>query len=690
MVNGIKGFVTGMTYAGVIIDISAEAIDRPFYYRIPESLRERMKPGLRVLVPFGTGNVKRRAYVVDLTDRVDLDETKVKDLIGIDEKAQAVDGKLIELATYMAEKYGSTLNQALMTALPVKKTVRKNSRRSDPVRRIEDAAQFNLKDEQMTPLQTEVFQKILAEKDRPTLLYGITGSGKTRVYIELIRQIQKEGKQSIVLIPEISLTYQTVNELSAHLGSSVAIMHSKLSEGERFEQYEKCRTGQISVMVGPRSALFAPFSELGLIIIDEEHERAYISDTSPRYDARDVALFRAKQDHALLVLGSATPSLESYKKAKDGDFALCEMKERAVPGAKLPVIKVADMRQELVQGNRSMFSVELYDAMKERLANKEQIMLFLNRRGYAGFVSCRSCGYVVKCPHCDVSLTAHNSWYFDRRNPSEKSALLSCHYCGYQTAMPKKCPSCSSGLIAPFGTGTQKLELAVKREFPEAKVLRMDADTTAGKDGHETILSEFRKQNADILIGTQMIVKGHDFPNVTLVGIVAADQSINVPDYEAAERTYQLLTQASGRAGRADKEGLVVIQSYEPEHYAIQMAACRNYEDFYEREISFRHLMNYPPETGLLSIRFSGQEEELVAKAAETIANKLTESGKYEGAVVIGPCNAGVYKVKDIYRKFIYIKHPSEAVLRKLRQEAAELLKQETAPGRVYLNYDIK
>lgn len=678
-----------MSYAGVIIDISADAIDRPFYYRIPEELSELLKPGMRVVVPFGQGNTKRRAYVIEVTDTVPLADERIKDLTGIDEKAKAVDGKLIELASFMAAQYGSTLNQALMTALPVKREMRRNSRRSDPVARMEEAEQFTKADEEMTPLQQKVTQEILSHQDRPTLLYGITGSGKTRVYIELIRTMQKQGKQVIVLIPEISLTYQTVNELTVHLGNRVAVMHSRLSEGERFEQFEKCRKGQIDVMVGPRSALFSPFSDLGLIIIDEEHERSYCSDTSPRYDAREVAAFRCRQDNALLVLGSATPSLESYKRARDGEYTLCEMKERAVPGAKLPEIVVADMRTELAQGNRSMFSAQLYSAITDCLEKKEQIMLFLNRRGYAGFVSCRACGYVVKCPHCDVSMTAHNSWY-QGQGTNRKAALLTCHYCGYKMAMPDKCPSCNSKLIAPFGTGTEKLELAVKREFPGARVLRMDADTTGSKDGHELILSRFRKHEADILIGTQMIVKGHDFPGVTLVGIVAADQSLNVPDYEAAERTYQLLTQAAGRAGRAGKEGKVVIQSYEPQHYAIQMAASRNYEDFFERELSFRHLMNYPPETGLLSIRFASDSEQLLIPAAQHIASVLTEEGKYEGATVIGPCNAGVYKVKDIYRKFIYIKHPSRQVLLRLRQSAAELLRKEPGGVRIYLSYDIK
>lgn len=679
-----------MSYAKVIIDISAEAIDRAFTYRIPDELTEMVRPGVRVKVPFGTGNRLRNGYVIELSETVDFDESKVKDIAGLSPKAMKATSDLIEIATFMAREYGSTLNQALVTALPVKREIRKNSRRTDPVKRIEELGYGEKEDEVLNEEQQKAVSEILSETGRPSLLYGITGSGKTRVYIELIRRMQKEGKQTIVLIPEISLTYQTVNELASHLGQRIAVLHSKLTEGERYEQYDRAQKGEIDVMVGARSAIFTPFENLGLIIIDEEHEKAYISDTSPRYDVREVAVRRAELSGAKLLLGSATPSVESYKKALDGEYSLSVMKKRASWGARLPEIIVSDMRDELAQGNKNVFSLKLYSLICDRLEKGEQTMLFLNRRGYAGFVSCRSCGFVVKCPHCDVSLTAHNDWYRDPDTGVRKAALLSCHYCGYTAPMPGRCPECGSKFIAPFGTGTQKLEQAVKRTFPGARVLRMDADSTQAKDAHEKILSEFRNGNADILIGTQMIVKGHDFPNVTLVGIVAADQSINVPDYGAAERTYQLLTQASGRAGRGEKEGAVVIQSYEPSHYAIQMAAGRNYEDFYKREMGFRKLMKYPPEVSLLSVRLQSEDEELLDEASARAAGLLTEQGKYVGVTVIGPCEAGVYRVNDVYRKVIYLKHEKREILLKLRDTLQEFIRTEYKNRKIFLNYDIK
>lgn len=679
-----------MSYAKVIIDISAEAIDRAFTYRIPDELTEMVRPGVRVKVPFGTGNRLRNGYVIELSETVDFDESKVKDIAGLSPKAMKATSDLIEIATFMAREYGSTLNQALVTALPVKREIRKNSRRTDPVKRIEELGYGEKEDEVLNEEQQKAVSEILSETGRPSLLYGITGSGKTRVYIELIRRMQKEGKQTIVLIPEISLTYQTVNELASHLGQRIAVLHSKLTEGERYEQYDRAQKGEIDVMVGARSAIFTPFENLGLIIIDEEHEKAYISDTSPRYDVREVAVRRAELSGAKLLLGSATPSVESYKKALDGEYSLSVMKKRASWGARLPEIIVSDMRDELAQGNKNVFSLKLYSLICDRLEKGEQTMLFLNRRGYAGFVSCRSCGFVVKCPHCDVSLTAHNDWYRDPDTGVRKAALLSCHYCGYTAPMPGRCPECGSKFIAPFGTGTQKLEQAVKRTFPGARVLRMDADSTQAKDAHEKILSEFRNGNADILIGTQMIVKGHDFPNVTLVGIVAADQNINVPDYGAAERTYQLLTQASGRAGRGEKEGAVVIQSYEPSHYAIQMAAGRNYEDFYKREMGFRKLMKYPPEVSLLSVRLQSEDEGLLDEASARAAGLLTEQGKYVGVTVIGPCEAGVYRVNDVYRKVIYLKHEKREILLKLRDTLQEFIRTEYKNRKIFLNYDIK
>ncbi len=677
-------------FARVIIDLSVEAVDRPFSYRIPPELEDKVAIGTLVKVPFGTGNAKRKAYVVEITDTVEFPPEKAKDIEGVCKNSLRAEKDLIEMAVFMKNEYGSTLNQALQTALPVKRKIRKNVRRTDPVERMEDESFREISDEVLNEAQKKAVEAILSETDRPTLLFGITGSGKTRVYIELIRKMQAAGKQTIVLIPEISLTFQTVNELSSHLGKRVAVLHSKLSDGERYEQYEKAVKGEIDVMVGPRSAIFTPFEHLGLIIIDEEHEKSYISDQAPRYDVREVAAMRAALCGSKLLLGSATPSIESYRKAEKGDYSLSVIRERAVKGAKLPEIFVEDMREELAAGNRSMFSYKLYELINDRLAKGEQVMLFLNRRGYAGFVSCRSCGYVVKCPHCDVSLTAHNSWYYGKEPGGQKAALLTCHYCGYQAPMPAVCPSCRSKYIAPFGTGTQKLEQAVKRTFPGARVLRMDADSVAAKDAHEKILSAFRNREADILIGTQMIVKGHDFPSVTLVGIVAADQSLNVPDYCASERTYQLLTQAAGRAGRAGKEGAVVIQSYAPSHYAIQMAAGRNYEDFYRREMGFRSLLKYPPDTGLLTIRFQSEEEDLLTEAAERTAGILVEEGKYVGVTVIGPCVQGIYRINDVYRLSVYLKHGNREILKKLRESASAYIKEVYKNRKIYLGFDIK
>ena len=732
-----------MKYARIIIDISAEQVDRAFTYRIPEALRTEIFPGVRVKVPFGQGGRTRKGIVIELTDQADYDEEKIKEIDSLLPGGLDAEAGLIRLAAFMAEEYGCTMNQALLTVLPVKTRVRKNSRRKDPVGEIQNLAaggpigakaggehndaaggpksgtagesqsvaaggpvagdtqgladsedvgtatapglpQIELNEEQKA-----VCDAVMAHPEKPSLLYGITGSGKTRVYMELIRRMQKAGKASIVLIPEISLTYQTVSELTHYFGPRVAVMHSKLSAGEKYDQYVKALNGEIDVMAGPRSALFTPFRNLGLIIIDEEHERTYQSETSPRYDARTVAEKRAAECGALLLMGSATPSLGSYKKALEGTWQLHVLKHRAHPGAVLPKIYTADMRKELQEGNRSIFSAMLQDMIRDRLGKKEQVMLFLNRRGYAGFVSCRSCGTVIKCPHCDVSLTAHNDWYQDPVTGRKDAALLSCHYCGYTRPMPKLCPECGSSFIAPFGTGTQKLEQACRKMFPEARVLRMDADTTTAKYSHERILSEFQKGKADILVGTQMIVKGHDFANVTLVGIVAADLSLNSPEYDASERTYQLITQAAGRSGRADRPGAVVIQSYDPSHYAVSCAAMRDYEAFYEREMSYRRLMSYPPETKMLFLRFRAEEEDAVTAAAVFAEAKLREIAP-EGTQIIGPCNEGIYKMKDNYRKIIYIKHPRHDIIIWIRKEIGDAVSARFAQRHVYMSFDIR
>ena len=467
----------------------------------------------------------------------------------------------------------------------------------------------------------------------------------------MIREVLSRGRQVILLIPEISLTFQTVERMRGFFGDRVAILHSRLSDGERFEQFRRAADGSADIMIGPRSALFAPFSDLGLIIIDEEHDGAYRSDTVPCYEARDVAEKRAEICGASLVLGSATPSTASFRKAARGEFRLLTLTKRAVQGAVPAEVHVADLREELKSGNRSVFSRILQEKIRDRLARKEQVILFMNRRGYSSFVSCRSCGNAIRCPHCDVTLKLHTG------------GRLMCHYCGHTEAMPDKCPVCGSPYIAGFGTGTQKLEELTRKMFPEAKVVRMDADAAAGKNAARDILAEFAAGKADILIGTQMVVKGHDFPNVTLVGIMAADTELYVSRYDSAERTFQLLTQAAGRAGRGNRPGDVVIQTYRPEHYAVQCAAAQDYREFFRNEIAYRETGSYPPVMHLLAIQLSSMDEELLNRAAAGYADLLDREGEKYGTMQIGPVNAPVYKVHDYFRKWIYIKHLSYDIL---------------------------
>ena len=477
------------------------------------------------------------------------------------------------------------------------------------------------------------------------LIHGITGSGKTEVYLSLIEGMIERGKQCIMLIPEIALTYQTLLRFYKRFGDRVSVMNSTLSAGEKFDQWERARKGELDVIIGPRSALFVPFPDLGLIIMDEEHENSYKSETMPRYHARETARHLAQMKQASLVLGSATPSLEAYYRAKQGDYELFTLNRR-LTGGKLAETAVVDLRQELKSGNRSIFSRKLQELIEDRLRKKEQIMLFLNRRGYAGFVSCRACGYVMKCPHCDVSLSQH------------MGGKMVCHYCGYEIRQPEKCPSCSSPYLLGFKAGTQQIEQQLYKQFPGIRVLRMDGDTTRTKDSYQKILSAFAEGEADVLVGTQMIVKGHDFPNVTLAGVLAADLSLNDNDYRAGERTFQLLTQAVGRAGRGEKAGVAVIQTYRPDHYSIVKAAGQNYEAFYEEEILYRELGSYPPAAHMMAVLVTAAQEEKGEKLAGQLAVLAKDLWKEEKAkaAVIGPARASIGKINDIYRFVIYCK----------------------------------
>lgn len=498
------------------------------------------------------------------------------------------------------------------------------------------------------------------------LIHGVTGSGKTEIYMNLIEHVLDQGQQAIVLIPEIALTFQTVNRFYGRFGDKVSIMHSRLSAGERYDQFLRAKRGEIQIMIGPRSALFTPFDRLGLIVMDEEHESSYQSDSMPKYHAREVAVQRGKMLGASVVLGSATPSLEAYYRCEKGEYILYSLKRRA-GSAGLPDVQIVDMREELKAKNYSVFSRPLQKMIEQRLAKKEQVILFLNRRGYAGFVSCRLCGEVIQCDSCSVSLKPHEY--------GGRVTRLKCHYCGAEKPMPSVCPVCGSKYIGTFGLGTQQVEEMIRKRFPGAGVLRMDADTTTGKEGHNQILRAFSGQQADILVGTQMIVKGHDFPNVTLVGVLAADLSLNANHYRASERTFQLLAQAAGRAGRGEKPGDVVFQTYQPDHYSIVSAAREDYLDFYRQELAVRQMLHYPPISNILEVLSFSKEKE---KATELSVKLREEIEKEEGIVLLGPNDAPIAKLRDWYRRVMYIKSGDYPLLCRVRNRLeAWLLMQE-------------
>lgn len=705
-------------YADIIIDISHENIDKTYQYAVPEEYMEHAVIGALVVVPFGKGNRRIKGYIVGLSEEPKIKVDLIKPLHEVVIGAPVIESHLIYLAYWMKEVFGGTMNDSLKTVIPVKKAVKMKEQRSVQLAiGKEQASEFyfeyqkkknqnakvrllgallknplldydmviktlNIPRSTLQGMEKQGIAKIVSEqiyrnpikdldmnyqpvvlneeqqsivddfvKDykegiRSTyLLHGITGSGKTEVYMEIIASVISQGKQVIMLIPEIALTYQTVLRFYRRFGDRISILNSKMSQGERYDQSLRAKNGEIDIIIGPRSALFTPFQNLGLIIIDEEHEGSYKSETVPKYHAVDVAIERARLTNSSVLLGSATPSLESYLRATKGDGKLYTLTRRAKE-AEPPTVWIVDLREELKKKNKSIFSEKLRQLIQDRLDKKEQIMLFLNRRGYAGFISCRSCGYVVKCPHCDVSLTSH------------RDGRAICHYCGYEDRLPTLCPSCGSKYIAAFGTGTQKVEELVKREFPQARVLRMDTDTTKNKGGHEAILKAFAEHKADILVGTQMIVKGHDFPKVTLVGIIAADLSLYTGDFRASERTFQLLCQAAGRAGRDVLPGEVVIQTYHPDHYSVLTAAEGDYQAFFEQEMLYRRLMQYPPAAHILLALITSKEEEKAEKAAKHLGEALRDYMNQKGSNtgVIGPAPAALTKANDIYRYVIYLK----------------------------------
>lgn len=735
-------------YANVIVDITHEKLDRTFQYKVPEQLREQLKAGSVVQIPFGRGGRSIKGYVIELTGQAVYDVAKLKEIEAVLTDTSPVESHLIALAAWMRDYYGGTMIQALKTVIPVKQRIKPREKKTvyllaGPEEAAQKLAFCRKKNQKarvrllealieekelpmelvtgklnispasikalaaeglietrartiyrnplkekgpvdyrlsLNPEQQQIAAAIIGAdgKDAPvvSLIHGITGSGKTEVYMEIIAAAISSGKQAIVLIPEIALTYQTVMRFYRRFGDRISIMNSRLSPGERYDQFVRARAGELDVMIGPRSALFTPFQNLGVIIIDEEHEESYKSETTPRYHARETALKRAELDQAQVVLGSATPSVEAYYKAQTGEYRLFELTKRAKESV-LAEVAVVDMRDELQAGNRSVLSRELQSLMEERLTNREQIMLFINRRGYAGFLSCRACGKALQCPHCDVSLAVH------------RGGKMRCHYCGYETQRPQQCPQCDSPFLREFKAGTQQIESYLQKEFPGVKVLRMDMDTTREKDGHEKILAAFANHEADILVGTQMIVKGHDFPNVTLVAALAADMSLHVSDYKAAERTFQLLTQAAGRAGRGERPGKMIIQTYDPDNYSITAAAQQDYQGFYRQEILYRQVAGYPPAARLLAVHGAGLEEAYLGQAMAYLKKFIELLIRSSKVRVIGPADETVAKVNDIYRKVLYIKYQDEKFLTMIKNKVEQYIEANDGFNKIQIQFDM-
>ena len=657
-------------YTEVIVDISHEAIDKSFSYRIPEDMV--LHVGDPVLVPFGRG--KKKAYVLSIHERVCFPEEKIKDIDSVLDKEFSVEEELLSLAVWMSREYGTGLNQCLRTVIPVKKKVKKRGKATELLWKAEEAP-LSLTKEQANVL--EGIKLVFSKGEKAALLFGVTGSGKTEVYLKLMEEIIRKGKEVIFLIPEISLSFQTRSRIEKRFPGLVSVLHSKMSQGERAESMEKCRSGEVKILMGPRSALFAPFSNLGLIIMDEEQDRSYKSEQAPRYETRDVIRKRGELSSCPVLFGSATPSVQLFSEVEKGKLPCFCLHNRAVEGSTLPKMQVVDMRKELEEGNRSIFSRVLEGKIQERLDRGEQVMLFMNRRGYAPFVSCRKCGEALRCPHCDVSLNLH------------KNGILQCHYCGYQTNLPKICPNCKSKYLAAFGSGTEKLESICHSVFPKAGILRMDRDSTGKKGKYEEILQAFSEEKADILLGTQMIVKGHDFPKVTLVGIIAVDQILLDSDFQAGEWAYQLITQVSGRAGRGERAGEVLIQSYQPDHPLLELALKQDYLSFYKEEKNYRKRLSYPPFSVMLAMQCIYTEEAYLDYILGKLMPRVQERIRDGGGETYGPFPATVYKIKDKFRKIIYIKHSNHDIILQLRDYFIQELKQEDKRNLILLQFDL-
>ncbi|XZM78190.1 primosomal protein N' [Clostridium perfringens] len=710
-------------FAEVIVNSEAVTIDKPFTYKIKEDLVHNIKVGHRVLIPFGNGNKKIEGFVLKILDNVENKSIRYKSIYNVCDNEPLLSEYSLKLIKFLREKYLCKYIDAIRVMIPPK-IMSGNKEKTKQVivfkKYIEELSEsqkralelieeksggftkaewnkiFNISTYMINKLielgcasseevrvgrenlrefkpyppkslneeQIRAYDTILESDKNIFLLKGVTGSGKTEVYMNLVSYMLLFEKSSLILVPEIALTPQMIERFKGRFGKDVAVFHSRLSDGERYDEWYRVKNDQVKVVIGARSAIFLPFNDLGLIVVDEEHESSYKSDMNPKYNTIEVCEYLSVLKNCKVVLGSATPSVVSFYKALKGNYELIELKKR-VNNGELPNVSIVDMREELKSNNKTMFSRDLYFKIKDRLEKKEQIILFLNRRGFSSFVSCRSCGFVFKCNNCDISMTYHNNGY------------LVCHYCGNTEKMPKLCPKCGSNYVKHFGVGTEKLEEAVHHYFKEAKVLRMDVDTTRKKNSHEEIYNSFKSKEADILIGTQMIAKGLDFPDVTLVGVMAADMSLNLPDYKSSEKTFQLITQVSGRAGRGDKKGDVIIQSYSPEHYALTCARDNNYEEFFKREINVRKLMAYPPFDDLFLINLSAKGEikvKIFAKKLELYLRNILK--EYDNIFIYEACPCSISKIKNVYRWQILIKGKLDLeVCSKIKKGVYELSK---------------
>lgn len=695
--------------AKVLVEINNINVDKTFDYIVPFEYIEKIKIGMRVKVPFASRELE--GFVLDLVNSVD-DNYELKEIISIVDAEPILNNELLHLGKFMSKKYFSTLISCYQTMLPkalkaqnrtninkkmikyvelcsnsfpklkpnqekIVEYLRVNGKvKKEEVNKISVSGvntlikngiiieslieeyrlvtkDINEKETfKLTVEQQEAKNKILSQTQSSVfLLHGVTGSGKTVVYMEIVEEMLNRGKDSIFLVPEISLTPQMVYHFKSRFGDEVAVLHSRLSEGEKYDEYRKIVEGKVHIVVGARSAVFAPFKNIGAIIIDEEHTTSYKQDNNPKYSAIEIAIERAKNNNAIVILGSATPSLETYARSIKGLYTLVELKHR-VNTNNLPLVEIVDMSKEKHRG--SIFSSRLITEVNKRLENHEQIILLLNRRGYSSFITCSNCGYTAKCPHCDITLTYHKT-----------SNTLRCHYCGYADKMNDICPSCGEKAIKTLGTGTEKVEEEIKKVF-NARVVRMDLDTTSRKGSHEKIITAFKNHEYDILLGTQMIAKGLDFDNVTLVGVINADTSLMIPNYRSNEYTFQLLMQTAGRSGRGEKKGSVIIQTFNPEHYAITLASKHDYIDFFKQEMEVRRKLSYPPYYYLIYIKVIGKDYNKISLESNKIASILTRELK--NSKILGPTTCSVFKLNGLFRFGIIIKYKKEEKMEEVLQ----------------------